>query len=92
MAALLLWSGWPQRQFLSLTLLSLPLLDAVLFLLPLVRPDVLKSQAYLPLVSGVHNAYRLALLVLFALGLSRQTTQKMFGCTRHGRWTPCCRG
>lgn len=84
MAALLLWSGWPQRQFLSGTLLSLPLLDALLFLLPLYRPGVLKSPAYLPLARGVHNVYRLALLVLFALGVSLHTVDE-FGAL--GRWS-----
>jgi transposase-like protein len=83
MAALLLWSGWPQRQFLSWTLLSLPLLDALLFLLPLYRPGVLKSPAYLPLARGVHNVYRLVLLALFALGVSRHTIDE-FGAL--GRW------
>jgi len=70
MAALLLWSGWPQRQFLSWALLSLPLGDALLFLLPLVRPAVLKKPAYLPLARRVHEAYRLALIVLFGQGVS----------------------
>jgi transposase-like protein len=69
-AALLLWSGWPQRQFLSWALLSLPLIDAILFLLPLYRPDVLKRQAYLRLTRGVHDVYRLALVVLLGRGLS----------------------
>jgi transposase-like protein len=70
MAGLLLWSGWPQRQFLSGALLSLPLLDAILFLLPLVRPEMLKKPAYLPLARGVHEVYRLAVVALFGLGLS----------------------
>ena len=69
MAALLLWSGWPQRQLLSWALLSLPLVDAILFLLPLYRPGVLKKRAYLPLTRGVHEAYRLVLVVLFGQGL-----------------------
>jgi hypothetical protein len=70
MAGLLLWSGWPQRQFLSWALLSLRLVDAVLFLLPLVRPEVLTKPAYLPLARGVHEVYRLALVVLFGQGVS----------------------
>ncbi|MGD9148384.1 MAG: hypothetical protein PVI80_22665, partial [Anaerolineae bacterium] len=69
-AGLLLWSGWPQRQFLSWALLSLPLVDAVLFLLPLYRPDVLKKRTYLLLARGVHEVYRLALVVLFGQGVS----------------------
>ena len=56
--------------FLSWALLSLPLVDAVLFLLPLYRPGVLKKHAYLPLARGVHEAYRLALVVLFGQGVS----------------------
>jgi transposase-like protein len=88
-AALLLWSGWPQRQLLSWALLSLPLLDALLFLLPLVRPGVLKSRAYLPLARGVHNVYRLVLLVLFALGVSLHTVDE-FGAL--GRWSPLMMG
>lgn len=70
MAALLLWSGWPQRQCLSWALLSLPLADAILLLLPLVRPAVLKKGTYLPLARGLHEAYRLALVVLFGQGVS----------------------
>jgi transposase-like protein len=70
MAGLLWWSGWPQRQFFSWGLLSLPLVDAILFLLPLYRPGVLKKPAYLPLAHGVHEVYRLALVVSFGQGLS----------------------
>lgn len=70
MAGLLMWSGWPQRQCLSWALLSLPLVDAVLFLLPLYRPGLLKKQAYFPLARGVHEVYRLALVILFGLGVS----------------------
>jgi transposase-like protein len=70
MAGLLWWSGWPQQQFLSWALLSLPLVDAILFLLPLYRPGVLKKPAYLPLAGGVHGVYRLVLVVLFGQGLS----------------------
>lgn len=70
MAALLLWSGWPQRQRLSWALLSLPLIDAILFLLPLVRPAVLKKGAYLPLAHKIHEVYRLALVVLLGQGVS----------------------
>jgi transposase-like protein len=70
MTALLLWSGWPQRKVLSWALLSLPLVDALLFLLPLVRPGVVKRPAYLPLARGMHQVYRLALIALFGQGLS----------------------
>jgi len=70
MATLLLWSGWPQRHACSWALLALPVADAFLFLLPRYRPDVWKRRAYLPLTRGVHDSYRLALVVLFGLGLS----------------------
>jgi transposase-like protein len=84
MAALLLWSGWPQRQFLSWALLSLPLVDALLFLLPLYRPGVLKKGAYLPLVRKVHEAYRLALVVLFGQGLSLRAWGEFKGLSSLG--------
>ncbi|MFC2037767.1 hypothetical protein ACFLYD_07390, partial [Chloroflexota bacterium] len=70
MAALLLWSGWPQRQAFGWALLALPVIDSFLFLLPRYRPGVLKRQAYLPLARGVHDSYRLALVILLGLGLS----------------------
>ena len=69
-AGLLLWSGWPQRQSFSWVLLSLPLADAVFFLLPLYRPGVLKKRIYLRLARGVHEVYRLAVVVLFGQGVS----------------------
>ncbi len=85
MAVLLLWSGWPQRQCLRWALLGLPLADAILFLLPLVRPSVLKKRAYLPLARGVHEVYRLALIVLFGQVLSLRPWDESralhsFGC------------
>jgi transposase-like protein len=70
MAGLLWWSGWPRRHVLRWALLSLPLVDAILFLLPLVRPSVLKKGAYIPLTRGLHETYRLALFVLFGQGVS----------------------
>ena len=71
-AALLIWSGWPQRQPLSWALLSLPLVDALLSVLPLYWPRALKVRAYPHLVRGTRHLYRLALMALFSAGLSPQ--------------------
>jgi len=84
MAALLLWSGWPQRHSLSWALLSLPLVDAVLFLLPLYRPGALEKEAYLPLARGIHEAYRLTLVVLFGQGVSLHAGGKPRGLSGMG--------
>jgi len=70
MATLLLWSGWPQRQLLSWAWLGLPLVDAILFLLPLYRPGILKNSTYLPLARDVHEVYRLAVMILFGQSVS----------------------
>jgi transposase-like protein len=72
MAVLLVRSGWPQRQPLSWALLSLPLADALLCILPLYWPRALKVRAYPHLVRGTHHLYRLALMVLVSAGLSPQ--------------------
>ena len=70
MAGLLWWSGWPQRQAFAWALLALPVVDAFLFLLPRYRPGVVHRRAYHPLARGVHHSYRLALVILFGLGVS----------------------
>jgi transposase-like protein len=70
-AILLMWHGWPQRQPLAWGLLSLPLADAVLSLLPLLWPSVLKVRAYLHLTRGVQELYRLTVVVLCCVGLFR---------------------
>jgi hypothetical protein len=70
MAMLLVRSGWAQRQLLSWAVLSLPLVDALLSVLPLYWPRVLKVRAYPHLVRGVHQLYRLALMALLSAGLS----------------------
>jgi len=54
-AALLVWSGWPQQQPLSWALLSLPLADALLSALPLYWLRVLKVRAYPHLVRSVFS-------------------------------------
>jgi transposase-like protein len=68
-AALLVWSGWSQHWPLTWALLSLPLADALLPLLALLWPRVLKVQAYLHLVRGVQDLYCLTVVVLFVAGL-----------------------
>jgi transposase-like protein len=77
-AVLLVWSGWPQRWPLSWVLLSLPLADALLSLLPLLWPRLLKGRIYPSLVCGMHALYLLALMVLFSEGLLRP---------RDGHWS-----
>jgi transposase-like protein len=76
-AALLVWSGWSQRWPLSWALLSLPLADVLLSLLPLFWPGVLKGRIYPYLVCRAHDLYLLVLMVLFSEGLSRP---------RNGHW------
>jgi hypothetical protein len=68
-AALLVWSGWPQRWPVTWALLSLPLADAFLSWLALLWPRVLKERGYVYLVRGVHDLYRLVVVVLFSDGL-----------------------
>jgi len=77
-AALLVWSGWSQRWPLSWALLSLPLVEVLLSLLPLFWPGVLKRRIYPYLVCRTHALYLLVLMVLFSEGLSR---------SRDGRWS-----
>jgi len=72
MAALLIWSDWTQRQPLSWALLSLPLADTLLCVLPLYWPRVLKVRVYPHLVRGTHRLYRLALIALVSAVLSPQ--------------------
>jgi transposase-like protein len=77
-AALLVWSRWSQRGPLPWALLSLPLADALLSLLPLLRPQVLNRRIYPYLVRGMHDLYLGALVVLFSEGLLR---------SREGPWS-----
>jgi len=72
MAVLLVRSGWPQRQPLRWVVLSLPLMDALLSVLPLYWPRTLKVRAYPHLVRGIHQLYRLALMTLVSAVLSPQ--------------------
>jgi hypothetical protein len=52
MSVLLVWSGWGQHWPRSWLLLSLPLMDALLSILPLYWPQVLKVRAYPYVVRG----------------------------------------
>ena len=70
-AALLMWNEWPQRWPPAWALLSLPLVDALLSLLPLLWPRVLKVRAYLCLVRGARDLYCFTVVVLFCAGLFR---------------------
>lgn len=67
---LLVWSGWWQRQPLSWVVLSVPVVDALLSVLPLYWPGALKIRAYPYLVRGTHHIYCLGLMALFSAGLS----------------------
>jgi len=70
-AVLLVWNGWPQRQPLAWALLSLPLADVFLSLLPLLWPGVLKVRGYLCLVQGARDLYRFTVVVLCCAGVFR---------------------
>ncbi len=74
MAVLLMQSGWWPRQPLSWVVLSPPLADALLCVLPLYWPRALKVRAYPHLVGGTHHLYRLTLMALFSVGLSSPLT------------------
>jgi transposase-like protein len=63
-AVLLMRSGWSQRQPLTWTLLSLPLADFLLSLLPLCWPRVLEVKAYPHLVRGVRGLYHIVVVTL----------------------------
>ncbi len=72
LTVLLVWSGWAQHWSRSWLLLSLPLADALLSILPLYCPQVLKVRAYPFLVRAVHRLYGLTLGILLLIGLSAQ--------------------
>jgi transposase-like protein len=72
MAILLVWSGWAQRQPLSWAVLSLPVVDVSLSVLPLYWPWVLRVRVYPYLVRGTHHIYLLALMILSSRGVSPQ--------------------
>jgi len=92
MAVLLVWSGWPQRQPLSWALLSLPLAEALVCVLPLYWPRALKVGAYPHLVRGMHHLYRLALIAQVSAVLLPQGSigglWMMGGCVKKadGAW------
>ena len=92
MSVLLVWSGWEQRWPRSWFLLSLPLTDALLSILPLYWPQVLKVRAYPLLVREIHRLYGLTLGILLLTGWSAQrkgsTAWAIGGCVRvaDGAW------
>jgi len=92
MGVLLVWSGWGQRRPRSWFLLSLPLTDGLLSILPLYCPQVLRVRAYPLLARGMHHLYGLTLGVLLVTGWSapgrRDTVWAIGGCVRaaDGAW------
>jgi hypothetical protein len=92
MSVLLVWSGWAQHWSRSWWLLSLPLTDALLSILPLYRPQVLKVRAYPYVVRGIHRLYCLTVSILLLIGLSAQgkgsTAWAIGGCVQaaDGAW------
>ena len=70
MSVLLVWSGWEKQWSRSWWLLSLPLTDALLSILPLFWPRVLKMRMYPYVVRGIHRLYGLALGILLLSGLT----------------------
>jgi transposase-like protein len=92
MTVLRVWSGWGKHWPRSWLLLSLPLTDALLSILPLYWPQVLKVRAYPLLVREIHRLYCLTLGILLLSGLSAQrkgsTAWAMGGCVRvaDGAW------
>ena len=92
MTVLLVWSGWGRQRPWSWGLLSLPVVDAWLSVLPLYWPGVLKVRGYRYIVSGVHHLYLLALSALLVSRLWHLTEKGMAlavgGCVQvaDGAW------
>jgi hypothetical protein len=92
MSLLLVWSGWRQHWPRSWLLLSVPMADALLSILPLYYPQVLKVRAYPYAVRGIHRLYGLTLGVLLLTGLpgprTGHTVWGIAGCVRtaDGAW------
>jgi hypothetical protein len=92
LTVLLVWSGWGQHWPTSWLLLSLPLTDALLSILPLYRPQVLKVRAYPHLVREIHRLYGVILCILLFTCLSVQrkgnTIWAVGGCVQvaDGAW------
>ena len=92
MSVLLVWSGWVQHWPRSWLLLSLPLTDALLSILPLYCPQVLKVRAYRSMVRGIHRLYGLTLGILLLTGLwahrKGSTAWAIGGCVQaaDGAW------
>ena len=92
MTVLLVWSGWGQHWPRSWLLLSLPLTDALLSILPLYCPQMLEVQVYCFVARGIHRLYCLTLCILLFTGLSVQkkgSTMCVLGCgvqAAEGAW------
>jgi hypothetical protein len=92
MSVLLTWGGWAQHRPRSWLLLSLPLADALLSILPLYWPQVLKVRAYPDIVRGIHRLYCLTLGMLLVTELSAprkgRTAWAIGGCVQaaDGAW------
>jgi hypothetical protein len=92
MTVLLMWSGWGQHWPRSWWLLSLPVTDALLSILSLYWPQVLKVRAYPYAVRGIHRLYGLTLGLLVLTGLSAHrkggSIWAMGGCVQvaDGAW------
>jgi transposase-like protein len=92
MTVLLLCSGWGRQCPWRWGLLSLPLVDALLCVLALYWPGVMKVRGYAYLVSAVHHLYLLTLSALLLSGLSRSRGRGMAlavgGCVQvaDGAW------
>jgi hypothetical protein len=72
MSVLLVWSGWVRHWPRSWWLLSLPLVDALLSILSLYCPQVLKVRAYPYVVRGIHRLYSLTVGILLLTWLLAQ--------------------
>jgi hypothetical protein len=92
MSVLMVWSGWGEQWPRSWLLLSLPLTDALLSILPLYCPQVLKTRAYRYAVRGIRRLYCLTVGLLVLTGLSAQRKGSLAwaigGCvqTADGAW------
>jgi transposase-like protein/DNA-directed RNA polymerase subunit RPC12/RpoP len=92
MAVLLVWSGWGRQRPWSWGLLSLPVVDACLSVLPLYWLGAVQRRGYRYIVSGVHYLYLLVLSALLVSELRFLTERRMAlvvgGCVQvaDGAW------
>jgi transposase-like protein/DNA-directed RNA polymerase subunit RPC12/RpoP len=92
MAVLLVWSEWGRQRPWSWGLLSLPVVDACLSVLPLYWLGAVQRRGYRYIVSGVHYLYLLVLSALLVSELRFLTERRMAlvvgGCVQvaDGAW------